>query len=98
MLYKLFRLKKNQRDEIFRRFRNDFHMIHDNLYKEFQEILFELNNWEKTANTFGINDPYNLFKVLNGDQKPPSTEITQAHKRFVKDLMQANYKKNEADK
>lgn len=44
MFYRLFRLKKNQRDEIFRRFRNDFHLIHDNLYKEFQEIMLELKD------------------------------------------------------
>jgi len=60
--------------------------------------MLELKDWKQTANAFGINDPYNLFKVLNGDQPPPSTEITEAHKRFVKDLMQANYNKNEADK
>ena len=97
MFYRLLRLKKNQRDEIFRRFRNDFHLIHDNLYKEFQEIMLELKDWKQTANTFGINDPYTLFKVLNGDQIPPSTEITEARKRFVKDLMQANYKKKEPE-
>lgn len=80
MFYRLLRLKKNQRDEIFRRFRNDFHLIHDNLYKEFQEIMLELKDWKQTANKFGINDPYNLFKVLNGDQ----TSHHQQNQRFIR--------------
>ena len=69
MLYRLLRLKAHQRKEIERRDRNIFLNEFRRLYEEYFETKTKLNHYEAVAKGFCIENPLQLFNVLNGAEE-----------------------------
>lgn len=69
MFYRLLRLKAWQRKEIEQRDRNFFLIEFRRLYEEYFETKTKLNHYEAVAKGFCIEDPLQLFNVLNGSEE-----------------------------
>ena len=69
MLYRLLRLKAHQRKEIEQRDRNIFLNEFSRLYDEYFETKIKLNHYEAVAKGFCIENPLQLFNVLNGNEE-----------------------------
>ena len=69
MLYRLLRLKAHQREEIEQRDRNIFLKEFSRLYDEYFETKTKLNHYEAVAKSFCIENPLQLYNVLNGNKE-----------------------------
>lgn len=69
MFYRLLRLKAWQRKEIERRDRNFYLIEFRRLYEEYFETKTKLNHYESVAKGFCIENPLQLFNVLNGAEE-----------------------------
>lgn len=69
MFYRLLRLKAHQRKEIEQRDRNFFLIEFKRLYEEYFETKTILNHYEAVAKGFCIENPLQLFNVLNGAEE-----------------------------
>jgi hypothetical protein len=69
MFYRLLRLKAWQRKEIEQRDRNVYLFELRRLYEEYFEAKTKLDHYEAVAKGFCIENPLQLFNVLNGAEE-----------------------------
>ena len=95
MFYRLLRLKAHQRKEIERRDRTIYLIEFKRLYEEYFETKTRLNHYEMVAKGFCIENPLQLFNVLNGAEEIKvngnSTECFEGSMKFLLEPYYKNY-------
>ncbi len=91
MLYRLLRLKKEQRAEIERIVSSQFRATIFDLNKAFFEVQFRLKEYENVMVRFGIDNPLKLFKAL---ECCPGLicSSTRCDHLFLKEMPEAQYR------
>lgn len=94
MFYRLLRLKAWQRKEIEQRNRNFYLIEFKRLYEEYFEAQTKLNHYEAVAKGFCIENPFQLFNVLNGAEEiKVNGNSTECFKRSMEFWLGPYYRK-----
>lgn len=94
MFYRLLRLKASQRKEIEQLYKNIYLIEFKKLYEEYFEVQTKLNHYEAVAKSFCIENPLQLFNVLNGAEEIKINEnSTECFKRSMKFWLGPYYRK-----
>ena len=93
MFYRLLRLKTSQRREIERIATSKFRVALNNIYEDFFVVNTELNDYKQVMKLYKIDTPHKLFKALEDNPIPESTEI--AAKIFLENFLKAQYRQKQ---
>lgn len=94
MFYRLLRLKAWQRKEIEQRDRNFFLIEFKRLYEEYFETKTKLDHYEAVARGFCIENPLQLFNVLNGAEEIKANgNSTECFTRSMEFWLEPYYRK-----
>lgn len=93
MLFRLLRLKSEQKKKIERIATAHFRTALNNIYNEFFEVKHRLDDYEKVSKHYGIENPLQLLKILEGI---PNTNLTatRTEHMFIKEFLEAEYKRS----
>ena len=76
MFYRLLRLKQKQRRELENKYSSMFRIFVSGIKDDYELTKLELSDWKRTAILFEIENPLQLFKILNNKKNRRTEQIS----------------------
>lgn len=95
-LFRIFCLKRDERDELEKRFHVELQAATKSMYDEFVVVWHELTQWQAVARMFRINNPYELYQVIKYRQ--PEDYITESQLKALEARCAAQFARRNHEK
>lgn len=76
IFYRLLRLKQKQRRELENKYSSMFRIFVSGIKDDYELTKLELSDWKRTALLFEIENPLQLFKILNNKKNRRTEQIS----------------------
>lgn len=78
-LFRLFCLKRFERERIEKMYQAQLSLRTKNMYDEYVLAYHELTQWQAVARMYRIHNPYDLYKMLEDLHLQPADYLTEAN-------------------